>query len=127
VNELKECPFCGCDQIHTTIGFRYTKSGDIEYAEKGARVYCRNCRVSTWADTIEPTTYEEAVAAWNTRTQTVSVEDLRGVIKAIKEETKLRPGGACMHAEHANRRYKEGGWYAAKLLEQLLAKSEGEG
>jgi Lar family restriction alleviation protein len=54
--ELKPCPFCGCDQIQSSEMDKWV----VPYAR-----YCRNCR----AYGPHKRTYEEAIEAWNTRTK----------------------------------------------------------
>jgi len=52
--ELKPCPFCGCDQIHSGT--------HSEWMIPHTR-YCRQCR----AYGPHKTTEEEAIKAWNER------------------------------------------------------------
>ena len=54
MEELKPCPFCGCDQIQD-------REREGEYL--GFNKYCRNCL----AEGPHAMTYEEAACKWNER------------------------------------------------------------
>jgi Lar family restriction alleviation protein len=63
MDKLKPCPFCGSDQIIVWPDYEF---GDVTWD-----VMCKACGVHVRRD-LE----EQAIAAWNTRTQSGSNENV---------------------------------------------------
>jgi len=100
VKELKECPFCGGE----AEGFINESYYDFY------TIRCTPCDFE-----LDGATKREVLKIWNTRTPTVSVEDLRGVVADLKMIPTMSTVNKSVAANEA-----------ARTLEQLLAKSEGE-
>ena len=60
--KLKNCPFCGGDDIH------------VEKWEKGSRICCYDCLIGFWQ--CEATCEEDQVKAWNNRADSDQIEKI---------------------------------------------------
>lgn len=57
-NELKSCPFCGCDEIEAISKY------DVDGSFDGVYLYCTECLVEQG---VLYDTEREAIAVWNAR------------------------------------------------------------